>query len=109
MDCVKPPNVLLLIGLTGIGFIMAGCASVDTIRLTSQTFPPKNSTQEVEVIALEPKCFHNSGPNPGHSIGQGRYGDILVLEPSRSPLEPSFWVEKFGLLIEWYRLTYTRP
>ena len=58
MNCVKPPNVFLLIALTGIGFIMAGCTSVDTIRLTSQTFPPKNSTQEVEVIALEPKCAH---------------------------------------------------
>jgi len=58
MDCVKPPNIFLLISLTGIGFIMAGCTSVDTIRLTSQTFPSKNSIQEVEVMALEPQCAH---------------------------------------------------
>ena len=58
MDCVKHPNLFLLICLTGIWFIMAGCTSVDTIRLTGQTFPPKNSVQEVTVMALEPKCPH---------------------------------------------------
>ena len=58
MDCVKRPTLFLLLSLTGIWIIMAGCTSVDTIRLTSQTFPPKKSIQEVEVIAREPKCAH---------------------------------------------------
>jgi len=58
MDCVKQPTLFLLINLTGIWFIMGGCTSVDTIRLTGQTFPPKNSVQEVTVMALEPKCPH---------------------------------------------------
>ena len=58
MDCVKQPNVCVLLCLTGIWVMMAGCTSVDIIQLTSQTFPPKNSVQEVEVMALEPKCAH---------------------------------------------------
>ncbi len=58
MDCVKRPTLLLLICLTGIWFIMTGCTSVDTIRFTSQTFPPKKSDLDVEVMALEPKCAH---------------------------------------------------
>jgi hypothetical protein len=58
MDCVKQRTIFSLISLTGIWFIMAGCTSVDIIRFTSQTFPPKNSVQEVEVMALEPKCAH---------------------------------------------------
>jgi hypothetical protein len=58
MDCVKQPNLFFLISLTGIWFIIGGCTSVDTIRLTSQTFPPKSSAQEVEVLALNPKRPH---------------------------------------------------
>ena len=58
MDCIKHPNVWLLISLTGIWFIMGGCTSVDVIQFTSQTFPPKNSALEVDVMALEPKCPH---------------------------------------------------
>ncbi|WP_447965357.1 hypothetical protein [Nitrospira sp. Ecomares 2.1] len=58
MDCVKRPTLFLLICLTGIWFIMTGCTSVDTIRFTSQTFPPKKSVLDVEVMALEPKCPH---------------------------------------------------
>ncbi len=58
MDCVKRPTLLLLICLTGIWFIMTGCTSVDTIRFTSQDFPPKKSVLDVEVMALEPKCAH---------------------------------------------------
>jgi hypothetical protein len=56
MDCVKRPNVFLLISLTGV--LVTGCTSVDTIRLTSQTFPPKNSIQEVETIDRNPPCPH---------------------------------------------------
>ena len=58
MNCVKQRNVFLLISLTGIWFIIAGCTSVDTIRLTSQTFPPKDSLKEVEVLARDPTCAH---------------------------------------------------
>jgi hypothetical protein len=58
MDCVKKPNLFLLISLMGIGFIIGGCVSVDTVRLTSQTFPPKHSIQEVEVLELTPKRAH---------------------------------------------------
>ena len=58
MDCIKHPNVFLLLILTGIWLIMTGCTSVDIIQLTSQTFPPKTSALEVEVMALEPKCPH---------------------------------------------------
>jgi hypothetical protein len=36
----------------------AGCASVDTIRLTDQAFPPKTSPAEVEVLDREPQCPH---------------------------------------------------
>ena len=58
MDCVKQANLFLLISLMGIGFIIGGCVSVDTVRLTSQTFPPKHSVQEVEVLAENPKRAH---------------------------------------------------
>jgi len=58
MDCVKRLNRFLHITLTGIWVIMAGCTSVETVRLTDQGFPAKSSIQEVEVIALEPKCPH---------------------------------------------------
>lgn len=58
MDSAKHPNVWLLIGLTGIWFIMGGCASVDVIQFTSQTFPSKKSVLEVAVMAEEPKCPH---------------------------------------------------
>ena len=60
MKSLKQPNIFLLLSLTGIWFLMAGCTSVDTIHLTSQTFPPKNSIQEVDVLALEPKCPHTA-------------------------------------------------
>ena len=58
MDGVKQPNLFFLISLTGIWLIIGGCASVDTVRLTSQTFPPKNSIQEVEVLSRTPKRAH---------------------------------------------------
>ena len=58
MDGVKQPNLFFLISLTGIWLIIGGCVSVDTVRLTSQTFPPKNSIQEVELLFLTPKRAH---------------------------------------------------
>lgn len=58
MDGVKQSNLLFLISLTGIWLIIGGCTSVDTVRLTSQTFPPKNSIQEVELLSRTPKRAH---------------------------------------------------
>ena len=58
MDGVKKPNLFFLVSLTGIWFIIGGCTSVDTVLLTSQTFPPKNSIQEVEVLSRTPKRAH---------------------------------------------------
>lgn len=37
---------------------LAGCAGVDTVRLTSQQFPPKRSVEEVEVLQQVPACPH---------------------------------------------------
>lgn len=58
MDGVKQPNLFFLICMTGIWFIIGGCTSVDTVLFTSQTFPPKNSIQEVEVLSRTPKRAH---------------------------------------------------
>ena len=58
MDGVKQPNLFFLISLTGIWFIIGGCTSVDTVRFTSQTFPPKDSIQELEVLSRTPKRAH---------------------------------------------------
>ncbi len=49
-----------------VGF--AACASVDTIRLTSETFPPKASVDEVEVLEHDPA-------RPYIAIAELRVGD----------------------------------
>ena len=41
-----------------IGLMLAGCSTVNTLLLTSQTFPPKASWQEVEIVDKEPLCPH---------------------------------------------------
>ncbi len=38
--------------------VLAACASVDAVRLTNETFPPKSSPQEVEVLDQVPQCPH---------------------------------------------------
>ena len=58
MDDVKQPKLFFLLCLTGLWLIIGGCASVDTVRFTSQTFPPKNSIQEVDVLSRTPKRAH---------------------------------------------------
>ena len=42
----------------GVGIFMAGCTSVNTLLLTSQTFPTKASWQDVEILDREPSCAH---------------------------------------------------
>lgn len=48
----------LLLWTMGLSFGLSSCASVDTIRLTNQTFPAKDSEQEVEVLDRKPPCAH---------------------------------------------------
>lgn len=36
----------------------ASCASVDTVRLTNQTYLPKDSVEQVEVLYRKPPCSH---------------------------------------------------
>lgn len=50
--------VLSQVWMVGIGLGLSGCASVDTIRLTNQTFPAKGSVQQVEVLDRKPTCAH---------------------------------------------------
>lgn len=46
------------IGLFVVGLFMSGCMSVDTLLLTSKTFPPKASLKEVAILDREPSCEH---------------------------------------------------
>ncbi len=48
----------VFLGLLGAGFFMVGCTFVNTLLLTSQTFPAKASWQEVEILDREPSCEH---------------------------------------------------
>lgn len=49
---------MVFIGLLGFGIFMTGCTSVDTLLLSSQTFPAKASWQDVEILIREPSCAH---------------------------------------------------
>ncbi len=51
---------MVFMGLLGIGIFMTGCTSVNTLLLTSQTFPAKSSWQSVEILDREPSCAHIS-------------------------------------------------
>jgi hypothetical protein len=51
---------MVFMGLLGFGIFMAGCTSVNTLLLTSQTFPAKASWQSVEILDREPSCAHIS-------------------------------------------------
>lgn len=42
----------------GLGLCLAGCTTVDVVRLTNQQFPAKRSVREVEVLQATPKCPH---------------------------------------------------
>jgi hypothetical protein len=50
----RPHSVLVL----GLMLALAGCTSVDMVRLTSQQFPPKRSVEDVEVLQQVPACPH---------------------------------------------------
>ena len=49
---------MVFMGLLGVGIFMAGCTSVNTLLLTSRTFPAKASWQDVEILDREPSCAH---------------------------------------------------
>lgn len=51
------PMVLSLLGV-GIGVGLLSCVSVDTVRLTNQKFPAKDSIEEVEILDRTPPCDH---------------------------------------------------
>jgi hypothetical protein len=57
----KPPlpgRVFVILSILGPGLLFSACASVDTILLTSNTFPPKESVDEVAVLDQEPARPH---------------------------------------------------
>lgn len=54
--CVERYGYGLLAGL--LCLTVSACANVDTLRLTTQTFPPKDSIGEVEVLEHEPSRPH---------------------------------------------------
>ena len=47
---------LLQVAVIGVG--ISGCVSVDIVKLSNQTYPPKASPQEVEVLDRKPPCTH---------------------------------------------------
>ncbi|MGP0595242.1 hypothetical protein ACTRXD_22195 [Nitrospira sp. T9] len=51
---------MVFMGFLGFGIFMAGCTSVNTLLLTSQTFPAKSSWQSVRILDREPFCSHIS-------------------------------------------------
>lgn len=51
-------TIVPLMGVAGICVGITSCASVDTIKLTDKTFPPKASIQEVAVLDRNPSCAH---------------------------------------------------
>ncbi len=51
-------EILFLLGAGGIWLCFSSCVSVDTVRLTNQTFPAKGSIEEVEVLDRKPPCTH---------------------------------------------------
>lgn len=39
-----------------LSLLLVSCSSVDVVRLTNETFPPKASTEQVELLEHEPAC-----------------------------------------------------
>ncbi|MDX1410603.1 MAG: hypothetical protein R3351_00450 [Nitrospirales bacterium] len=56
MNSLRPMFLSLL--AVGIGLVFSSCASVDTVRLTNQKFPPKESVEGVEILDRTPPCDH---------------------------------------------------
>lgn len=48
----------ILCGVLLLGVQLIGCAHVDVIRLTNETFPPKSSGADVEVLEQQPTSPH---------------------------------------------------
>ena len=70
-QCLKQPRVegaLLLLSILVLCLLFSGCTSVDTILLTSDTFPPKESADEVAVLEETPT-------RPHRELAELRIGD----------------------------------
>ena len=59
------------LAIVGLYLLISACAQVDTILLTSETFPPKRSTDEVAVLAQKPT-------RPYLEIAELRIGDSAL-------------------------------
>lgn len=53
--CCRIARTALVLALLPV---LAGCAGVDIVKLTSQQFPSKRSVEEVEVLQQVPACPH---------------------------------------------------
>ena len=70
-QCLKQPRVegfFLTLSLLVLCLLFSACTSVDTILLTSDTFPPKESADEVAVLEHKPALPHRE-------IAELRIGD----------------------------------
>lgn len=55
---MRPRGAFRPAAVFGLGVLLAGCTSVDVVRMTSQQFPPKRSADQVEVLESVPMCPH---------------------------------------------------
>ena len=70
-QCLKQPRVegvFLLLSVLELCLLLSACTSVDTILLTSETFPPKGSADEVAVLEEKPT-------RPHQELAELRIGD----------------------------------
>lgn len=70
-QCLKQPRVerfFLVLSILVLCLLFSGCTSVDTIMLTSDTFPPKESADEIAVLEHKPA-------RPHQEIAELRIGD----------------------------------
>ena len=70
-QCLKQPRgegVFLLLSILVLCLLFSACTSVDTILLTSDTFPPKGSADEVAVLEEKPT-------RPHRELAELRIGD----------------------------------
>jgi hypothetical protein len=70
-QCLKQPRVegvFLLLSILVLCLLFSACTSVDTILLTSDTFPPKGSGDEVAVLEEKPT-------RPHRELAELRIGD----------------------------------
>ena len=70
-QCMKQPRVerfFLILSILVLCLLFSGCTSVDTVMLSSDTFPPKGSADEVAVLEHKPD-------RPHQEIAELRIGD----------------------------------